>query len=283
MSRRSYAEFYLFLATFVWGGTFLVVKKGLLDVSPLLLVALRFSIASILLLLISPRCALNANRQTLFQSARLGLFLFLGFAAQTIGLVYTTPSRSAFITGTMVIFTPIFQAIFDKESLKRATIIGICVIMVGLWLLTSPRGEGLNRGDILTLLCAMLFGWYTIDLSRVTSSADMIGQITFLQMAATALFAWISLPMIETPFIRWTPAACGALAYTAIPATLITTALQTRFQRDTSPTRAAVIFTMEPVWASALSSLVLGERLGLTELAGGGLIVFGILFSEFQR
>lgn len=280
-SPRTKAELSLLFATFLWGGTFPIVKAGLPDVSPLLLVALRFSIASVLFVLFAPGSLLIPDRETFIRGTRLGLFLFLGFAAQTVGMLYTTPSRSAFITGTLVVFTPLFQVFFDRRNFQRGNLLGIGVVTVGLWLLTSPQTEGLNRGDLLTLLCAVFFAYYIVDLNRVTRGTD-VRQVTFLQMATCALTAWLALPLLETPLFHRTLAAYEVLAYTSLFATLITTSIQTRFQRETSPTRAAIIFTLEPVWASVLSYVTLGERLTVTGLAGGILILTGVLFSELS-
>jgi drug/metabolite transporter (DMT)-like permease len=281
LSDRLSAEIALFGATLLWGGTFVVVKVGVSQVSPLLLVALRFSIASGIFFLLSPRVLLKIDRRTLLQATRLGFFLFLGFGAQTAGLLYTGASKSAFITGTLVVFTPIFQIAFEKRTPRNGTWIGILIVTLGLWLLTSPGAGGINRGDFLTLLCAIFFAFYIVDLGRVTRGADP-ASIVLVQMLFAALFSWLALPLVETPVFRPTPALFWILGYTALPATLATTWIQTRFQPKTSPTRAAIIYTLEPVWAAVLGFFFLGERLSAGRLLGAGLILFGVLFSELS-
>ena len=280
-SRRSVAEFYLLCATVLWGATFAVVKAGLEDISPLLLVAVRFSIASILWMAVSPKSARVTDRRELLGSVRLGVFLFLGFATQTVGLRLTTAARSAFITGTLVIFTPLFQLLLERRALKSGNLVGIAVILAGLWLLTSPHAGGVNPGDLLTLLCAIFFGYYIVDLNRV-AAPENLDRVIFYQMAVSALAGWITLPFLENASLHWTPAAYGAIGYTSVLATLLTTAVQTRFQRETSPTRAAVIFTLEPVWASIFSFFWLGEKLSPAGFWGASFIVLGVLLSELS-
>lgn len=108
MTRRGRAELYLFATTFIWGGTFVAVKLGVVDLSPVLFVALRFSLAAGLLFLFGIKRILKTDRALVWKGSLLGFLLFLGFTLQTVGLKYTTASESAFITGLMVIFTPSF-------------------------------------------------------------------------------------------------------------------------------------------------------------------------------
>ncbi len=282
LTKRYTAELILFAATFIWGGTFVIVKLGLEDISPLLLTALRFSIAALLFSLLFYKHLLKINRDVIYKGSILGFLLFIGFATQTIGLKYTTASKSAFITGMFVIFTPLFQFLIEKKSPHRANLIGIGIVSVGLWLLTEPSGNGFNVGDGLTLSCAIVFGLYIVALDIVSKRYDII-HLVFLQMVSCAVLSWFSLGMIESPLFRPTPNALWGLAYLTILATVITTYVQTRFQRDTTPTRAAIIFTIEPVWAAILAYLLLQEKLGIVGMLGGGLIIAGILISEVSK
>jgi drug/metabolite transporter (DMT)-like permease len=281
LTPRHTAELILFIATFIWGGTFVVVKLGLEDLSPLLLTALRFTVAAFLFSILFPRGIRAIDQATLRQGGLLGLLLFLGFAAQTIGLKYTTASKSAFITGTFVIFTPIFQLFIERRRPHRANLIGIIVVLTGLWLLTSPTGQGFNIGDGLTLFCAVIFGLYIVFLDLISKRYDIM-HLTFLQLLSCALLTWGSIGVLETPFFNPTPNALWGLAYLSILATVLTTYVQTRYQRDTTPTRAAIIFTIEPVWAALLAYAALQEKMGWVDLWGAALIVAGILISELS-
>lgn len=283
VTKRITAELFLLGATLIWGGTFVIVKVGLKDISPLLLVAVRFSIAALLFFLLFYKQILPMSRAVLWKGSWLGLLLFLGFVLQTVGLNDTTPSKSAFITGTLVIFTPLFQLMIEKRSPKVGNILGIVIVTIGLWFLTAPSSSlsqvGFSLGDGLTLLCAVVFGAYIVYLDLISKDEDIL-RLTFLQMFSTSVYAWVSVWMLEQPLLKPTGNALLALAYSAILATIVTTYVQTRYQRDTTPTRAAIIFTLEPVWAAALSFLLLHEKIGPLGMLGGGLIMLGILISE---
>jgi drug/metabolite transporter (DMT)-like permease len=283
VNKRITAELFLLGTTFIWGGTFVIVKVGLEDISPMLLVAVRFSIATALFSLFFYKQILPMRREALRKGSWLGLLLFLGFVLQTVGLNGTTPSKSAFITGTLVIFTPIFQFIIEKRAPKIGNIFGIVVVTVGLWFLTAPASSllrfGFSLGDGLTLLCAVVFGAYIVYLDLISKEVD-IPQLTFLQMFSTSIYAWVSVFIFERPRFLPTANVLWTLAYSATLATILTTYVQTRYQRDTTPTRAAIIFTLEPVWAAVLSYLMINETIGPTGMLGAGLIILGILISE---
>lgn len=282
MTKRYTAELILFVATFIWGGTFVIVKLGLEDISPLLLNALRFSIAAFLFFTLFPRRISQIDRDSLNQGSILGLLLFLGFATQTVGLQYTTASKSAFITGMFVVFTPFFQLLIEKRKPQPANLVGVVIVSIGLWLLTTPSGSGFNRGDGLTLICAVIFGLYIVMMDIISKRRD-ITHLTFIQLISCAALSWLSLSVLEIPRFISTPNALWGLAYLAVLATVVTTYVQTRFQRDTTPTRAAIIYTIEPVWAAMLGYFTLQERVGLVGVLGGGLIIAGILVSELSK
>ena len=281
MTKRHTAELILFGATFIWGGTFVIAKLGLEDISPLLLNALRFTMATLLFFILFPKHLLQMSQDSFYKGGILGLLLFLGFATQTVGLQYTTASKSAFITAMFVVFTPFFQLVIEKRRPHATNLIGIVIVWVGLWFLTAPSGGGFNRGDGLTLLCAIVFGIYIVALDIVSKRHDIV-HLTFLQLFSCATLSWIGMGLLEVPVFKTTPNAFWSLGYLTILATVVTTYVQTRFQRDTTPTRAAIIFTIEPVWAAILGYVLLEERLGMLGVLGAGLIISGILISELS-
>lgn len=282
MTAKGRAEWFLFATTFIWGGTFVIIKQGLVDLSPLLMVSIRFTLATLVLLPFCMKALLRADRKSIFWGCFLGFLIFAGFLLQTLGLKETTTSKSAFITTMMVIFTPLFQMLILKRRPRWGNLVGVIVVSVGLWFLTNPSGGGLNRGDLLTLLCAIVFGLFIVLLDWTTRRYDFL-LMTFLQISFPAVCGWILLPFFEPPVFRPTQGALFALGYTAILATVVTGYIQTRYQRDTTPTRAALIFTVEPLWAAALGYFFLQETMGIWGMLGGGLIIGGILFSELSE
>lgn len=281
MTRKSKAEAALLGTTLIWGSTFVAQKIGLEQISPLLLVACRFSVAAAVFLLLFWRRIFPLQFTAVLKGTLLGFFLFLGFVAQTIGLNYTTASKSAFITSMMVVFVPLLQLVVERRSPTLGNAAGVIVVSAGLWLLTSPSGSSFTSGDGLTLLSAVLFAVYIVYLD-VVSHEMTTPQLAFLQSACVAFCSVISVLLFEDAW--WVPSVrlIGTLVYLTLLATVLTTYIQTRFQKDTTPTRAVIIFTIEPVIAAALAYVILGEELGMVGLAGGGLIIAGVLLSELS-
>lgn len=281
MTQKTRAEAALLSMTLIWGGTFPVVKLAMAYVSPVLLVAVRFSIAALVLLVFFSRRIFPLPPGAVVKGSILALFLFLGFVAQNIGLTITTASKSAFITGLMVLFVPVLQYIIERRPPKLGNIAGILVVVAGLWLLTSPEGAALNAGDALTLVCAVLFAVYIVYLDVVSREMTAL-QLLFMQMAATAVFAIVATAVFEPVYFVWNSGAVAGILYLTLFATLLTTWVQTRFQKETTPTRAVVIFSVEPVVAAVLSYFILGEVLGMAGMIGGALIIGGVLLSELS-
>jgi len=281
VTQKTRAEFALLSMTMIWGGTFPIVKIGMEFISPILLVAVRFTIATVVLLLFARKRIFPLPPGSIAKGTVLSLFLFLGFVAQNIGLTITTASKSAFITGLMVIFVPLLQFVIERRAPKIGNLVGVLVVVLGLWLLTSPEGAGLNAGDALTLVCAVLFAVYIVYLDVIAKDMSAM-QLLFIQMAATTLFAIPVTAAFETTYFVLNVQSVGALLYLTLLATLLTTYVQTRYQKDTTPTRAVVIFSVEPVIASFLSYLILGEILGPLGILGGALIICGVLMSELS-
>jgi drug/metabolite transporter (DMT)-like permease len=281
VSKQPKAEFLLFLTTFVWGSTFVVVKGSLDDASPLFFITLRFLLASAILFLVFYKKIRVMTTSALKSGIVLGLFLYVGFAVQTVGLQYTTASKSAFFTGMLVVFTPIVQFIVEKRLPLLGNIIGVILSAVGLFLLTSPEGSAFNIGDALTLLCAILFGFYIVYLD-VVSQRDDRDILTFMQLFVSAVLGIISALLFEDIRFSVNSDLISSLLYLTIFATILTTWIQNRFQGDTTPTRAAVIFTLEPVIAATFAYYVRDEILGTTGIIGAGVIIVGLLVSEFS-
>lgn len=278
---RTKAELLLLSCTFIWGGTFVVVKGGLEDASPLLFIAVRFLIATVLFVPLGFSRIKTMDRRSFLDGAVLGILLFVGLAAQTAGLQYTTASKSGFITGLLVAFTPVFQLLIERRPPKAGNLAGVFFVLVGLYFLTSPEGSSFNIGDGLTLISAALFGLYIVYLDVFSKRSDF-SQLTFVQFFLTSLLALVLSPFLEQPRLALSFAFLGALAYLSLLATLFTLFIQTKYQRFTTPTRAGIIFSVEPVWAATIAYFALGEMIGMLGVIGGGLIVAGLLISELS-
>jgi drug/metabolite transporter (DMT)-like permease len=284
----------LLLTTLLWGVTFVIIKTALTDVSPLLFVSLRFSLAAIVMLPFVIMAIKKAPAPALIAGAILGLLNFAGFATQTVGLNFTNATKSGFITGTFVIFTPIFQFILEKRLPKKQNVFGIMLVLLGLIFLSSKGtsffdifseiGSNFNIGDFYTLACAMLFALYIVYLDIVSHKHDY-KTLVFVQIAVTGLFGWLfvfilSATGLETVSFSLNGMVIFTVVYTAIFATVVATTLQTKYQKVVTPTKAAIIFSFEPIFASLFAFLIIGEKISGFGFVGCIFIFTGLLVSE---
>ncbi|MBI1807542.1 MAG: DMT family transporter [Ignavibacteria bacterium] len=287
MSKQRRAELLLLSITLVWGSTFVITKSVLDENSPLFYTSLRFFLSAAVLFAFFPKRLIRIPRSAITSGSVLGVFLYIGFAFQTVGLQYTTASKSAFFTGMLVVLTPIVHFIaqhflkLQKKALKVGNIIGVICAATGLYLLTSPSDGGFNIGDGLTLICALMFAFYIVYLDFVSDEPDKM-QLTFVMFLVCAVLGMACALLFEHIDAHYTAQYITSLLYLTIFATVIAMGVQNRYQGDTTPTRAAVIFAMEPVIAGIFAYVVRGEIIGIGGMIGGGAIIAGLLLSEFS-
>jgi len=283
LKRSLKADLSLILVSAIWGATFVVVKRALDDATPFAFLAMRFTLAALLLAWPLRKAIFPFNPREALAGGVLGVFLGGGFAFQTVGLLYTTPSRSAFITGLYVVGVPVLAALLRLRGFNAASLGGVGLALAGLYLLTgmgsAADGAGLGRGEILTLCCAATFAAHIVS-TDVYSRRHDTRALTFWQVATAALISFPLAGLAESPRVQPTASLAGAVLITAVLATALTVAIQTHVQAWTSPTRVAIIFTMEPVFAALTSYIVEGERMTAVSAAGAGLILAGMLVSE---
>ncbi|WP_420239575.1 DMT family transporter [Telmatobacter bradus] len=283
----------------VWGATFVVVKAALADATPAAFNLVRMTLAFAVLAVAYHRYWRTINRRQIAYGAVVGLCLAFGYQFQTIGLVRTTPSKSAFITGLLVVLVPFFSAIRwlrppGAHAPRWNAFAGAFLAFVGILLLTVPaeaHSSGslllgllpdlatINLGDLLTLGCAVGFALHCIALAHASPKVDF-RPLAMLQVGFCALFMALSLPLVEHPQIHWSARLITALLVAAVLATSAAFSVQSWVQSVLPPTHTALLLTMEPVFAWMTSFLVLGERLGVRPACGAGLILVGILLTE---
>jgi drug/metabolite transporter (DMT)-like permease len=275
------------LMTAFWGTTFVVVKGALGDGDPYSFLALRFTLGALALSAVAGRRMLDP--QTLRRGAVLGVFLFLGFVLQTVGLVSTTPSRSAFITGLYVVFVPVLGLVLFRRSPRFTSWVGVGLAAVGLRYLTGAElgaGSspipglfwGLSLGDWLTLGCAVSYAVHILLTERYAPKSSVVPLVA-VQLWVVAGLSALCLPFTEV-HVAWTPAFLGAVVFCGLIASAVAICVQTWAQARTTAVRVALICSMEPVF-TAVYSVGLGyETLGVREWVGGGLIVLGVLVAE---
>lgn len=280
MNHTRKAEFYLIFMTLIWGGTFVSIKVALDYISPLLLMGIRFSSAFVFFLILNPVKISSLNRSLLLKGLFLGVLMYLGYGLQTVGLNYTSASRSGFITYFYALLTPLFQYMILKKKPLASNLLGLLIAFTGLTLITGGLGGGtLNNGDLITLVSAASFSIYIVCLNLWSPGEDA-GALTAVQMLVTAVIAFISSPLLESPFLDSSFILWGNMLYLSLLGSVVAVYVMTRFQNEVTPTRAAILYSMEPVFSVILAVLILREHFSLLQLGGAILIISGVLLSE---
>jgi drug/metabolite transporter (DMT)-like permease len=266
----------------IWGATFVLVKTALDDVSTMLFLALRFGIAAVALAAIYTARNRSWRLGRLRAGAAVGVFLYVGYVLQTVGLRLTTPAKSGFITGMYIVVVPLLSAAVYKKVPGISEWAGVLLASVGLALLTLDTASWtLGAGDLLTLGCAFAFAIHILLVGHYSQEIES-DWLALLQVGASAMFAFSTLWAFEQPFVRWTGRVVTALIITSIPATAVAFWVQTWAQKQTTATRAALLFSLEPVFAWLTSFVVAGERLTSQAVVGAAFILIGIVFVELK-
>lgn len=265
----------LVFITLIWGSTFVVVKETLATVSPSLLLALRFSLAAVLLAWVRP------SRAALVPGLILGMLSFLSFATQTIGLVSTTASKAAFITGLSVILTPLISALWFRHSVPLRAYLAAGVALAGLALMSFTGVQGVTAGDLWILGTAIFYALYIIYLGEVAHKHGAL-ELSAVQFWPMALLSWLwALPQLGQMGSLSSNTLLSIL-YLGTVATALVSVLQVRAQRVVSAHVTALVFILEPVFAALFAYLLLGESLGLWGWVGAGFIGVAMPMSELR-
>jgi drug/metabolite transporter (DMT)-like permease len=278
----------------VWGTTFVLVKDALTDATPLAFNLVRMTLAFAVMAVIYRSHWREVNRHQLIAGAVVGFFLAVGYQFQTAGLVKTTPSKSAFITGLVVVLVPLFSAVRSirppgAKAPRWNAYLGALMAFGGILLLTLPANSvslvpdfsSINIGDVLTFGCAIGFAFHCIALGHA-SPRIRFQPLALLQIGFCALFMAASMPLLEHPHIHVTLRLAIAFAVTALLGTVTAFSIQSWAQSILPATHIALLTTLEPVFAWITSFVILGERLGLRPASGAILILAGIALTELM-
>lgn len=280
----------LILLTVIWGMTFPATRSALSVTNPMQFLALRFLIAvglSTPFMILRNRSSnrdkvlsLGIGRATWGGGAAVGLLLLIGFALQTVGMKYTTASRSGFFTGLLVVLTPLLAMLFGTSRVSKVTLVAIPISVAGVWLLANPDIGGLNIGDWLTIACALAFALQMVTLESVAGKGHDVLQLTYVQMV-TLLIGALLWCMIESAPFTITANGWMAAIYTGLFGGVVAVWMQTRYQPEVPAGHAALIFILEPLFAGLFAWMLLGESWSSQGVIGAGLICAAMGLSSF--
>ncbi|NQT25060.1 DMT family transporter [candidate division KSB1 bacterium] len=276
------ADLWLLFVTFVWGASFPLVKIGLENSSPFLFLSIRFFLGGLLLYLFMLIRKIPVQWQLYRKALPLGIFLFIGMQLQTVGLKYTEASKSAFITGLCVVFVPILVVFIEKKKPKKASVIGVILATIGIYIFANPLSGQWNRGDLFTLLGAVSFAFEIILVEMLVKQGES-ESIALFTILFTAAFAMIGSIFFEKTFIHPSYSLMFSLGFVALFCTALGFQMQMYWQPKTTATAAGVIYTTEPVFAALFAMWLLQETLAPKAWLGAGLIMSGMLIAELRK
>ncbi|OMD83506.1 EamA family transporter [Paenibacillus odorifer] len=293
MKRSRIADFSLLLVAMMWGCTFLIVQNAVKVLPPLAFNSIRFMGAALLLALITVIFYRKDWKQLSFRMVRdsllLGLFLFMGYGFQTMGLLYTTTSNTGFITGLSVVLVPFLSLALLKHAISRYTWFSAALAAIGLYLLTfTGSALSLNKGDALILLCAIAFalqvaytGVYAPHYPALPLATLQLAFVGLFSIAASLIFEGAT-PLAHSGELIKDPDVLWALLISIGPTSAFAFWIQTACQKYTTPSRVAIIYATEPVFAVLTGLAFGGETLGLSALLGCSCILGAMLMAELS-
>ena len=279
-NKKRLAQILLVFVTLIWGVTFIIVKDALNDAGPFAFGTLRFTIAGILTLVIVNKSIFTLTKTEIIGGLICGFCLFCGYAFQNFGLMQTSASKSAFITSVSVLMVPIILYLFNIQKIKMKVWFAVVLATIGLYILLDPRGGMINWGDILTFGCALGFAVHIIFQGYYVKKNVRILPFFLVQAWVVVGLSFINSLLFEPIFAIWSPRLISALLVTGIAATFIAILLMIWAQQILNPSETAIIFSLEPVFATVFAIIFAGEILGLWGYIGGGLIVLAVAYGE---
>lgn len=274
----------LIVTTIIWGSAFVVMKNSVDIISPTYLLALRFTIAAIALILVFWRQVMKITKSDLICGGLLGVFLFVSYFFQTYGLKFTTASKNAFITTLYVILVPFLHWFFNRKRPTRKNIAAAVIAVIGLALLSLEGDLSVNPGDLLTFICGIFFAVHIVFIDRFTTDHSPV-TMTVIQMAVAAILSWLIAPVLEGGLdVRVIDRSMMvSLLYLGIFSTMIGFLLQNVGQKYLTPNTSSILLSFESVFGLIFSVIFLGDPLTVRLIAGCVLMFAAVILSEYKR
>jgi drug/metabolite transporter (DMT)-like permease len=244
--------------------------------------AQRFIAASFILLLLWPFLKRPVDGKTLLKGSVLGVMLFGGFAFQTVALLYTSASNTAFLTGLNVVFVPLLSAVIFKKAISGKSLAGALLAFIGLYFLCATGTScSFNKGDLLGLICSICIAIHIIYTGKYARECDVYW-LTTIQLGVIGLLSLLITYFTGHDALVWYPEIRDALILCVLFATIFAFLVQTGMQQFISAPSTALIFCLEPVFAAVCAYFLIDEKIGVTGLIGAGLILLGMILSEIK-
>jgi drug/metabolite transporter (DMT)-like permease len=281
MKLSTKANLYLLLITVIWGATFPIIRNALVHVNPSLFVAVRFAIAALFMLPIIWKSLKNTSGTLLLQSFLFGLSNGVGYITQTIGLQTTSSSRAAFITGFSVVLVPFMAPFFRLGRIQPTDILYSLICLTGLYFLTGAQFALITRGDIWLFMCAIAFAIQISYMQKLSVKISDYRLLTFYQLLFTVPMAFAFSVNSNYQTLLY-PSVIFALLFCAYVATMLVYLIQTKYQQFTTAPKAALIFALEPVFASIFGFIINHEPITMHTLLGGSLILLSLCIPSLK-
>lgn len=274
--------FFLVLTTLFWGGSFLFTKIGVATIPPQMFVLSRFILATLIMLAVCSTRLRKLDSNTIIRGMAVGIALGLTNLSFVFGVQGTSISRAGILNNLFVLFIPVITKLIWRDKIGRVNMAGIALAVLGIVLLATGGGAGFNRGDIISTFCAFMIACHIVSVSKVLKNDDVL-LITLVQFATVSLIAGVATLLLPLPAFTVTTPAVISVVYCAFLPTVFCFTLQNIFQRYVTPTRAGLIYTLDPVWSLIAGFFVLGERLNGREWIGCGVIFLAALLPLLFR
>jgi len=281
LSKEHIADLLLLSVTIFWGSTFIVVKESISMMPTFAFLSIRFWIASILLIVMFSYKLKHLNIDLIIDGIILGIVLFLAYAFQTVALEYEKASVVGFLTGLNVIFTPILSAIMIKKVPSVFSQVGALLAFVGVGMMSFKGGLNLSKGDLLAIICAVFVAIQIVLTDKYSRKHDTY-LLTVIEITMIAILSTI-VNIVKEPYLfpqKWNMYLVGSFLITAVFATVYAFIIQNTAQKYTTPTKTAIIFVMEPVFAAVFGYLLGGEVLSLRAYIGAVVMFAGLFIAE---
>lgn len=279
--RELLADGVLLLTALIWGSAFAIVKNSLDAFAPAMLITLRYVIATPLAALAFRKHLCGLTRADVLRGAAVGVILGAAYIAQTIGLNYTTAGKNAFLTAVYVLIVPFMGMFLFGQKLRRANFIAAGLMVLGVGALSlDGEGGGLNIGDMLTLLCSVLFAAHIIAVERCQKKTNAYALIVlqFFFCAVTSLV--YSLVFERGAQMVFNRSSVVGLLYLSVLSTTVGMSLQNIGQSMAPSSHASILLSLESVFGVIFSCIILGETVTGKMLAGFVMIFIAVVVSE---